>query len=62
MNIDMLWVAGRWVTLVLTTVLTAGMTDNQAGGGLVTSVRDDHSATPLSVIRDDFTIVVPEHK
>ena len=37
MNIDMLRVAGRGVTLVLPTVNPAGVADNQTGGGLVSS-------------------------
>ena len=36
------------------------MADDQAGGGHVTLVRDDHCATPLPVIGDDLAIVVPE--
>ena len=38
------------------------MADDQAGGGHVAPVRDDHCATPLPVIGDDLAIVVPEHK
>ena len=37
MNIDMLRVAGRGVTLVLPAVNLAGVADDQAGGGLVSS-------------------------
>ena len=38
------------------------MTDDQAGGGHVSPVRDHHSATPLPVIGDDLPVVVPEHE
>ena len=62
MNIDMLRITGRWVTLVLPTVLRGHMADDQAGGCEVASVRDDHSAASLPVIRDDLPIVVPEHE
>ena len=37
MNIDMLRVAGRGVTLVLPAVNLAGVADDQTGGGLVSS-------------------------
>ena len=37
MNINMLWVAGRGVTLVLAAVNPAGVGDDQTGGGLVSS-------------------------
>ena len=62
MNIDMLRIAGRWVTLVLATILRSHMTDDEAGGGEVTPVRDHHCSTPLPVIGDDLPIVVPEHE
>jgi len=37
MYIDMLWVAGRGVTLVLPTINSAGVADDQTGGRLVSS-------------------------
>ena len=58
----MLRIACRWVTLVLATILRSHMTDDEAGGGEVAPVRDDHSSTPLPVIGDDLPIVVPEHE
>ena len=37
------------------------MADDEAGGGLVAPVADDHRAAPLPVVGDDLPVVVPEH-
>ena len=39
-----------------------GVADDEAGGGLVSSVTDHHSAAPLPVIGDDLPVVIPEHE
>ena len=61
MHIDMLWVAGAGVALVLAAVPAGGVGDDQARGGLVGPLRDHHRAPPLPVVRDDLPVVVPEH-
>lgn len=39
-----------------------GVADDEAGGGLVAPVADDHGAAPLPVVGDDLPVVIPEYK
>ena len=62
MNIDMLRIGSRGVTLVLSTIRSCSMCYYQTGGCLFSPVRYHHRASSLPVIGDDLPVIVPKHK
>ena len=61
MHIDVLWVGGGRVALVLSAVLAGRVRDDQARRGLLALLADHHRSPALPVVRDDLPVVVPEH-
>ena len=61
MHIDVLWVRGGRVALVLSAVFAGRVRDNQARRRLLSLLADHHCPPALSVVRDDLPVVVPEH-
>ena len=61
MHIDVLWVGGGRVALVLAAVLAGRVRDDQARRGLLALLADHHRSPALPVVRDDLPVVVPEH-
>ena len=61
MHIDVLWVGGGRVALVLSAVLAGRVRDDQARRGLLPLLADHHRPPALPVVRDDLPVVVPEH-
>ena len=61
MHIDVLWVGGGRVALVLAAVLAGRVRDDQARRGLLALLADHHRTPALPVVRDDLPVVVPEH-
>ena len=61
MHIDVLWVGGGRVALVLSAVLAGRVRDDQARRGLLALLADHHRPPALPVVRDDLPVVVPEH-